>query len=62
MTMDAAQAKRVNVLEPPNRWSALKLGDFDASEGDGVRGEWVGDLPGVVRPMFEWDVTEDGAV
>jgi hypothetical protein len=35
---------------------------FDASEGDGVRGEWVGDLPGVVRPMFEWDVTEDGAV
>jgi len=35
---------------------------FDASEGDGVRGEWVGDLPGVVRPMFEWDVTQDGAV
>ena len=35
---------------------------FDATEGDGVRGEWVGDLPGVVRPMFEWDVTEDGAV
>jgi len=26
--MDAAQAKRVNVLEPPNRWSALKLGDL----------------------------------
>ena len=35
---------------------------FDASEGDGVRGEWAGDFPGVVRPMFEWDVTEDGAV
>jgi lipopolysaccharide transport system ATP-binding protein len=28
----------------------------DRSEGDGVRGEWVGDLPGVVRPMLEWRV------
>jgi lipopolysaccharide transport system ATP-binding protein len=28
----------------------------DRSEGDGVRGEWVGDLPGVVRPMFDWTV------
>jgi homopolymeric O-antigen transport system ATP-binding protein len=35
---------------------------FDLSEGDGVRGEWVGDFPGVVRPMFEWDVTEDAAL
>ena len=35
---------------------------FDLSEGDGVRGEWAGDFPGVVRPMFEWDVTEDAAV
>jgi lipopolysaccharide transport system permease protein len=26
--MDAAQAQRVNVLEPPNRWSALKLGEL----------------------------------
>jgi lipopolysaccharide transport system ATP-binding protein len=28
----------------------------DRSEGDGVRGEWVGDLPGVVRPMLDWIV------
>jgi lipopolysaccharide transport system ATP-binding protein len=35
---------------------------FDLSEGDGVRGEYAGDFPGVVRPMLEWDVTEDGAV
>jgi lipopolysaccharide transport system ATP-binding protein len=28
----------------------------DRSEGDGVRGEWVGDLPGVVRPMLDWTV------
>jgi lipopolysaccharide transport system ATP-binding protein len=34
---------------------------MDPSEGDGVRGEWVGDFPGVVRPMLEWDVTEEPA-
>jgi lipopolysaccharide transport system ATP-binding protein len=32
---------------------------MDPSEGDGVRGEWVGDFPGVVRPMLEWHVTEE---
>jgi lipopolysaccharide transport system ATP-binding protein len=32
---------------------------MDPSEGDGVRGEWVGDFPGVVRPMLEWQVTEE---
>lgn len=26
----------------------------DRSAGDGVRGEWVGDMPGVVRPMLDW--------
>jgi lipopolysaccharide transport system ATP-binding protein len=28
----------------------------DRSAGDGVRGEWAEDLPGVVRPMLEWTV------
>ena len=28
VTMNAAQTKRVNVLEPPGRWSALKLGEL----------------------------------
>ena len=28
----------------------------DRSRGDGVRGDWVGDWPGVVRPMLQWDV------
>jgi lipopolysaccharide transport system ATP-binding protein len=32
---------------------------IDPSEGDGVRGEWAGDFPGVVRPMLEWQVTEE---
>jgi lipopolysaccharide transport system ATP-binding protein len=31
----------------------------DPSEGDGVRAEYVGDVPGVVRPMLDWDVTEE---
>jgi lipopolysaccharide transport system ATP-binding protein len=35
---------------------------MDPSEGDGVRGEWVGDFPGVVRPMLEWEVTQEPAV
>jgi lipopolysaccharide transport system ATP-binding protein len=33
----------------------------DRSTGDGVRGEYVGDWPGVVRPMLRWTVeTSDG--
>ena len=28
----------------------------DRSTGDGVRGEYVGDWPGVVRPMLRWTV------
>jgi lipopolysaccharide transport system ATP-binding protein len=31
---------------------------IDPSEGDGVRAEWAGDFPGVVRPMLEWRITE----
>jgi lipopolysaccharide transport system ATP-binding protein len=30
----------------------------DPSEGDGVRGEWTGDWPGVVRPLLEWEATQ----
>ena len=28
---------------------------LDPSEGDGVRGAYPGDFPGVVRPMLEWE-------
>lgn len=28
----------------------------DRSTGDAVRGDWTGDLPGVVRPMLDWTV------
>jgi lipopolysaccharide transport system ATP-binding protein len=34
----------------------------DRSSGDGVRGEWAGDFPGVLRPMLNWEcVTEEVA-
>jgi lipopolysaccharide transport system ATP-binding protein len=28
----------------------------DRSQGDGVRGEYAGDFPGVIRPYLNWDV------
>jgi hypothetical protein len=28
----------------------------DRSEGDGVRGAYAQDFPGVVRPMLDWKV------
>ena len=31
----------------------------DHSKGDGVRASWVGDFPGVVRPMLRWEATEE---
>jgi lipopolysaccharide transport system ATP-binding protein len=31
---------------------------IDQSQGDGARGEWVGDFPGVVRPLLDWEVDE----
>jgi lipopolysaccharide transport system ATP-binding protein len=34
---------------------------MDPSEGDGVRGVWAGEFPGVVRPMLEWQLTEEPA-
>ncbi|MFA5786442.1 MAG: ABC transporter ATP-binding protein [Actinomycetota bacterium] len=34
----------------------------DRSEGDGVRGVYAGDWPGVIRPMLDWDVMFDASV
>jgi lipopolysaccharide transport system ATP-binding protein len=33
----------------------------DRSAGDGVRGEYVADWPGVVRPLLEWSVEHEAA-
>jgi lipopolysaccharide transport system ATP-binding protein len=42
-------------------YDAVAFHVMDPSEGDGVRGEWAGDFPGVVRPMLDWQVAEDPA-
>jgi hypothetical protein len=30
----------------------------DRSDGDGVRGSFTNEFPGVVRPMLEWSVEQ----
>jgi lipopolysaccharide transport system ATP-binding protein len=35
---------------------AVSFQVVDRSAGDGVRGEYAGEWPGVVRPMFDWTV------
>jgi lipopolysaccharide transport system ATP-binding protein len=37
-------------------WDAIAFQIVDRSEGDGVRGEYGTDWPGVVRPMLDWTV------
>lgn len=41
-----------HAIEP----DAVSFQVVDRSEGDGVRGEWVGHYPGVVRPTMDWSV------
>jgi lipopolysaccharide transport system ATP-binding protein len=35
---------------------AIAFQVMDRSAGDAVRGEYVADWPGVVRPMLDWEV------
>jgi lipopolysaccharide transport system ATP-binding protein len=35
---------------------AIAFQVVDRSTGDGVRGDWAEDLPGVVRPMLDWSI------
>jgi lipopolysaccharide transport system ATP-binding protein len=45
----------VHVLE----YDAVMFHVTDNSTGDGARGEYTGDFPGVVRPLLDWDVAEE---
>ena len=38
---------------------ALSLTVADHFDGDAVRGDYIGEYPGVIRPMLEW-TTERG--
>lgn len=31
----------------------------DNSHGDGARADWVGDFPGVIRPLLEWEIDQE---
>ncbi|OLE54029.1 MAG: hypothetical protein AUG51_10420 [Acidobacteria bacterium 13_1_20CM_3_53_8] len=44
-----------NLLHAIER-DAVAFQIFDRSEGDGVRGEYVGEWPGVIRPMLDWEI------
>ncbi len=44
----------VHAVEP----EAVAFVVVDRSEGDGVRGVYANDFPGVVRPMLEWQVEQ----
>jgi lipopolysaccharide transport system ATP-binding protein len=35
---------------------AVSFHVVDRSVGDGVRGEYVNEWPGVVRPMLDWEI------
>ncbi len=43
-------------------WDAIAFQVVDRSEGDGVRGVYAADWPGVVRPMLEWDIAFEPTV
>src|SRR5216684_7822237 len=34
----------------------------DTPDGNSARGDWVGDVPGVVRPLLTWNITYHGQV
>lgn len=37
---------------------AVSFQVVDRTRGDGARGEWAGDLPGVVRPLLPWTILD----
>ena len=51
----------ISSLEPTrvHVWveDAVAFHVVDQSRGDGVRGDWAGDWPGVLRPTLQWQVT-----
>jgi lipopolysaccharide transport system ATP-binding protein len=52
----AAVASINPVVEHAIERDAVSFQVVDRSTGDGVRGEWGAEYPGVLRPMLEWTV------
>jgi lipopolysaccharide transport system ATP-binding protein len=53
----AYEPSAIHAIEP----EAIAFHVRDSSEGDGVRGGWTGDWPGLVRPMLQWHEWADAA-
>jgi len=39
-------------------WDAVSFIVVDSVDGDSARGDFAGDIPGVVRPVFEWSTNQ----
>jgi len=39
---------------------AVSFQVVDRTQGEGARGEWASDLPGVVRPLLSWSIESNG--
>lgn len=54
------------VLEPARELQVFErdvvaLHVIDSSDGDSARGDWGGDIKGVIRPLLEWETATDAA-
>src|SRR5690606_1025868 len=41
-------------------WDAVTFNVVDSTDGDSARGDYAGVLPGVVRPVCDWDTEKSG--
>lgn len=41
-------------------WDAVTFNVVDSTEGDSARGDYAGAMPGVVRPVFDWETDAAG--
>jgi lipopolysaccharide transport system ATP-binding protein len=60
-TVDAVVSTYNPLIVHAREYDAVAFQVVDRSEGDGVRGPYTHDWPGVVRPMLEWHVHVLGA-
>jgi lipopolysaccharide transport system ATP-binding protein len=57
-TYGRAEDGTQNVVHAAER-DAVSFQIVDRSQGDGVRGDYVGEWPGLLRPMLDWQISED---
>ena len=57
ITYNRTRAGTLDIVHAVER-DVVSFQVVDRSEGDGVRGDYVGDWPGLLRPLLEWQITE----